>query len=62
MEYVDSLTRDVEETAEKGNGIDLCMLTRKLSGKFQKTEKPVKDEDGNPLTTTEEQLLRWVEH
>jgi hypothetical protein len=38
------------------------MVTRKLSNKFQQTEKPVKDKNGNPLTTAEDQLKRWVEH
>ena len=38
------------------------MVTEKLMGKFQQTDKPVKDKNGNPLTTTKEQLKRWVEH
>ena len=33
----------------------------KMSGKFQQTDKPVKDRDGDPPTTTEEQLKRWAE-
>jgi hypothetical protein len=40
--------------AEKGKVKDLYMLTRNLSGKFQQTEKSVKDKKGNPLTTTED--------
>lgn len=36
------------------------MVTKKLSNKFQQTEKAVKDKNGNPLTTTEEKLERWV--
>ena len=36
----------------------------KGTGRFQKTDKPVKDKDGNPLTSTEEKLImkRWAEH
>ena len=31
-------------------------------GKFQQTDKRVMDKNGNPLTTTSEQLKRWAEH
>ena len=37
-------------------------MTRKLAGKFQQTDRPIKDKKGNPLTTVEEQLKRWAEH
>ena len=37
-------------------------MTKKLTGKFQQTDKPVKDKNGNPLTTTNEQMKRWAEH
>ena len=33
-----------------------------MTGKFQQTDNPVKDKNGNPLTTTNEQLKRWAEH
>ncbi|GFR83528.1 retrovirus-related Pol polyprotein from type-1 retrotransposable element R2 [Elysia marginata] len=36
--------------------------TRKLAVKFQQTNKPIKDKDGNTLSSTEEQLKRWTEH
>ena len=37
-------------------------MTKKLRGKFQQTDKPVKDKNGNPLTTIKEQLKQWAEH
>ena len=37
-------------------------MTKKLTGKFQQTDKPVMDKNGNLLTTTNEQLKRWAEH
>ena len=37
------------------------MTTKKLSNKFQQTEKPVRDKHGNSLTTTEDQFKRWME-
>ena len=36
-------------------------MTKKLMCKFQQTDKPVKDKNGNPLTTTKEQVKRWAE-
>ena len=41
---------------------DLYLVTKKLTGKFQQTDKPEKDKNGNPLTTTKEQLKRWTEY
>jgi hypothetical protein len=35
------------------------MATKKPAGKFQQANKPVKDKDGNPLTSNEEQVKRW---
>ncbi|XP_078685571.1 uncharacterized protein LOC144918578 [Branchiostoma floridae x Branchiostoma belcheri] len=61
-EHFDSLAKQAEEAAGKGNLRDLYMVTRKLAGKLQQNDKPVKDKQGNPLTTTEEQLKRWAEH
>ena len=61
-EYIDDLARQAETAAGQGNLGDLYQVTKKLTGKFQQTEKPVKDKNGNPLTTAKEQLKRWVEH
>ena len=51
-----------EEAASQGNFKDLYLTTKKLPGKFQQTDMPVKDKDGKPLTTVEEELKRWAEH
>ncbi|KAM9354978.1 androglobin-like [Pholidichthys leucotaenia] len=51
-----------EEAAGQGNLKDLYLVAKKLSGKFLQTDKPVKDKNGSPLTTTGEQLKRWAEH
>ena len=61
-DYIKNLASQAEEAARQGNLKDLYLVTKKLSGKFQQTDKPVKDKDGDPLTTTEEQLRRWTEH
>lgn len=38
------------------------MVTKKLSNKFQHIDNPVNYYNGNLLTTSKEQLKRWVEH
>nr|KAG5707958.1 hypothetical protein BaRGS_025096 [Batillaria attramentaria] len=60
-DYIDNLASQAEEAARQGNLKDLYQVTKKLTGKFQQTDKPVKDKNGHPLTTTEEQLKRWAE-
>jgi hypothetical protein len=52
------LASQVENIAGPGDLKDLYLTTKKLVGKFQKTEKPVKDKDDNPLASTEEQLKK----
>ena len=59
--YIENQASQAEEAAGQGNLKDLYLVTKKLSGKFQQTDKPVKDKDGNPPTTAEEQLKRWAE-
>ena len=61
-DYIDDLARQAETAAGQGNLRDLYLVTKKLTGKFQQTDKPMKDKNGNPLTTTKEQLKRWAEH
>jgi hypothetical protein len=51
--YVDELTKEVENAAEK-HMKELYNITRVLSGKKIVAEKPVKDKNGNIQTTTEE--------
>jgi len=41
---------------------DLYDATKKLAGNFRQTSQQIKDKNGKVLTTTEEQLARWVEH
>ncbi|KAJ8356884.1 hypothetical protein SKAU_G00196780 [Synaphobranchus kaupii] len=61
-DHIDNLAKQAEEAAGQGNLKDLYMVTKKLSGKFQQSDKPIMDKNGNQLTTTEEQLKRWAEH
>ena len=41
-------------SAGQGNVKDLYMLTRKLSGKFQHSNMPIRDREGQMLMTTEQ--------
>ena len=41
-------------SAGQGNVKDLYMLTRKLSGKFQQSNMPIRDREGQMLMTTEQ--------
>ena len=60
--FVEELANQAEEAAGQGNLKDLYMLTRKLSGKFQQSNMPIRDREGQMLMTTEQQLKQWVEH
>ncbi|XP_043921714.1 cyclic nucleotide-gated cation channel beta-3 [Protopterus annectens] len=37
-------------------------ITKRLSGKYSKPERPVKDKQGKTINSIEHQLKRWVEH
>ena len=41
--FVEELASQAEEAAGQGNLKDLYMLTRKLSGKFQQSNMPIRD-------------------
>ena len=60
-DYIENQASQAEEAAGQGNLKDLYLVIKKLSGKFQQTDKPVKDKDGDQPTTTEEQLKWWAE-
>ena len=61
-DYIDDLARQAETAARQGTLRDQYLVTKKLTGKFQHTDKPVMDKNGSPLTTTNELLKRWAEH
>ena len=61
-DYIDDLARHAETAAGQGNLRDLYLVTKKLTDKFQQTDKPVRDKNENQLTATKEQLKRWAEH
>ena len=60
--YADALATEAEEAARNGNMKDLYTITKKLSGKFSKPERPVKDKQGQQIADDEGQKRRWVEY
>ena len=60
--HIDNLARQAEEAAARGNMKEIYNTTKKLAARYQVTYKPIKDKQRKTLTSTEEQLKRWVEH
>ena len=60
--YVDGLAGDAEQAAYSGNMKTLYDITKRLSGKNSKPERPVKDKHGNTINRMDQQLNRWAEH
>ena len=56
------LATETEEAAHQGNRRELCTTIKKLSGKFGKLERPVKDKEGKPVSDEERQKKTWMEH
>ena len=54
------LATETEEAAHQGNLRELCI--KKLSRKFGKPERLVKDKGGKPIPDEEGQKKRWMEH
>ena len=46
-DYIDYVNSQAEEAAGQGNFKDLYLTTKKLAGKFQQIDMPVKDKDGS---------------
>lgn len=60
--YLDGLAQEAEEAATKGNLREVYCITKKLSGRFQSSDMPIKDKNGKLLTSQEDQKKRWKEH
>ena len=59
---IDDIAREAEEAAEKRDMKKVYDTTRLLSGKRNVQSTPVKDKNGEVLTSTDDQLIRWKEH
>ena len=59
---IDDIAQEAEEVAEKRDMKKVYDTTRLLSGKRNVQSTPVKDKNGDVLTSTDDQLIRWKEH
>ncbi|CAH8498299.1 unnamed protein product, partial [Schistosoma bovis] len=60
--YVEELAKTAEKAGREGNMKQLYDTTKKLSGKYSKPERPVKDKEGKSITEIQQQRNRWVEY
>ena len=60
--FVEGLTQEAEKAAASRNMKQIYDTTRKLDGKFKKSERPMGDTNGSILMGADKQLDRWAEH
>ena len=60
--YIEELTKEAETAAGQRNMKKLYDTTRTLSGKNSNPSRPVKDKNGNLISSEEDQRARWAEH
>ena len=61
-DFVEGLAEEAERAAASRNMKQLYDTTKKLAGKFKKSERPIRDKNGTVLTGVDKQLNRWAEH
>ncbi|VDO53360.1 unnamed protein product [Schistosoma margrebowiei] len=59
---MEELATTAGRAAREGNVKQLYDTTKKLAGKYSKSERPVKDKEGKPITEIQQQRNRWVEY
>ena len=59
---MEGLAQEAEKAAASRNMEQLYDTTRKLAGKFKKSERPIRDKNGSVLMGADKQLNRWAEH
>ena len=60
--FVDRVAQEADEAAASGNMKQLYDITKKLTGKFGRTELPAKDKNGRVFMGADKQLSRWAEY
>ena len=60
--YIEGLAAEAEQAAYYGNLKELYDTAKRLSGKFRKPERPVKDKQGKTINRLDQQINRWAEH
>jgi len=62
INYTESLAREAQDAAERGDSRTVYKITKALSVCFVNSTTVVKDKNGNTLTKNEDQLQMWPEH
>ena len=61
-DFIEDVAKEAEDASAQGNMKQLYEITRTLAGKYKRTDRPIKDKNGNMLTSYEDQLKKWREH
>ncbi|VDO90173.1 unnamed protein product [Schistosoma margrebowiei] len=59
--YVEELATTAEKAAREGNMKQLYDTTKKLSGKYIKSERPFNHKECKPITENQQPWNRWLE-
>ena len=59
---MESLTHEAENAVYHNNTRELYNTIKKIAGKFNKPERPVRDREGKLIPDEEGQKKRWAEH
>ena len=60
--FVENMAGEAEQAAARGDMGTVYKITKQLSGSYNNCSTPVKDKNGNTLSTEREQAARWVQH
>jgi len=61
--YMEELAKEAEEAAKKGEQRNVYKVTKLICGKYNGSRNaPIRDKQGQLLTTEKDQETRWVEH
>ena len=62
QDFVEEVAQEAETAGASRNMKQLYDTTKKLAGKFKKSERPIRDKNGTVLTGVDKQLNRGSEH
>lgn len=59
IDYTNNLAAEGETAARQGDLKTLYTISKKLSGRLQNNDRPVRNKEGKLLNTIDEELKRW---
>ena len=60
--YLETLANDAEEAAHRGDLRSLYATIRKITGKSNRPDRPIKNKAGQSITDQSGQMSRWTEY